>query len=303
MTITFNDTNDHQTTPTDTQAHTEHPETTAARILLNLSSAPSSTPSQGTPPLGDQLRQITLPVLPVSLFATGLSVPEICSDRTGLSEFANNYLDSDVEDRIQVVLKAVKYVLSSTPRLQLRTRSASAQHLKLARKALLLTTNNPPRHPQQRSYRDVLESRPKPSQPPPRQLVPLGRPRPPLAPSTGPPPIPWHSRPTRPASLDVNPLITAALASLPRKQLIDLLREVLGRPPLANVAPQFGTFRASRRRAFRAFTLKSAPQKRAYPGKLTPINFHRRRQPLDSQSDVFSQTHPRKQRVSQQARQ
>ena len=191
MTITFNDTYDHQTTPIDSPAQTEHADTTAARILVDLSSS-STTPIPGTPPLGDQSRP-SPPQLPLSLFATGLSVPDLCTDRTGLSDFANNYLDSSVDDRIRIALEAVKYVLSSTPRLRSRipTPSAAATHLKRAREALLLVTD-PSHHPQSRSYRDVLQSGPKPSTPPPRQLVPLGRPRP-ITPPSRPPPIPYHS--------------------------------------------------------------------------------------------------------------
>jgi hypothetical protein len=295
MTITFPDTNDHQTTPNDTPAQTEPIDITAAQILVDLSSS-SPTPIPGTPPLGDQLRP-TPPFLPISLFATGLSVPNLCTDRTGFSDFANNYLNSGVDNRIQIVLEAVKYVLSSTPRLRPRTPtpSAAAVHLKRAREALLLT-NNPPRHPQLRSYRDVLESRPKPSIPPPRQLVPLGRPRPTTSP-TRPPPIPYHSRPTRPASSNIDPSITTALASLPRKQLIDLLREVLGRPPLANVAPQFRSFRTPRRRAFRSRTLNSALQGRAYPAAPNQL-----RRSLQPQSYVFAQAHSRRQRATQRPR-
>jgi hypothetical protein len=297
MTITFPDTNDHQTTPDDTPAQTEPIDITAAQILIDLSS-PSSTTSQGTPPLGDQLQSSTPIPRPISLFATGLSVPELCSNRTGLSDFANNYLDSSVEERIQIILKSVRYILSSTPRLRPRasTCSASAQHLKLARRALLSTVKNPPHHPQLRSYRDALESRPKQPTPTPRQLVPLGRPRPKAAPSSPgpPPPIPHHSRPLPAGSPPIG------FDSLTRKQLIDLLREVLKFDPLAFGTPQFSSPR-HRRRAFRGNSTTAAQNSRAYSKSSTPTQLHHR-SPLISQSHAFSAAHPRRRRLQQRAR-
>ena len=304
MTITFNDSHDRQTTPTDNHAPAELNDTTAAQILIDLSSpapSPTSPPSPGTPPLGDR----SPPILPIDLLESGLSIPEICSDRTGLSPFVNEFLDSDVEVRIQITLKAVNYILSSTPRLRSNPRSTRpAQHLSQARAALLALTKKhiPPPQPQgpsQRSYRDAVHTRPKPPSPPPRRLVPLNRPRQTLPSPTRPPPIPWHSRPASTSPLP-SPVHTAGdLAKLSRKQLIDLLLDASPKGPLHTGAPQFGAFRAGQRRAFRPLTLNSVLTTGAYTPGYAPTRLLPSQRFLPSQDHAFAQTNPRRQRLAQ----
>jgi len=296
MTITFNGSDNHQTTPTNTQAHTEHPETTAARILVELSSS-STSPPAGTPPLGDPS-----PLYHFTESNRHLSVSDICSNRAGLSEGVIEFLETPVDIRVEILLKTVTQLIATTPPLRRKIRFATRQPKQTGPSlaSRISRYNQPPpqqQQPRPRSYRDAVNTRPKPilktTAPLARQLIPLNQPRPATQPRPGPPPIPHHSRPAPAGSPP------KGFDSLTRQQLIDLLREVLKIDPLAFGTPQTSTFRTTRRRAFRTKTLNSASNPLNSASDLLPLH-HRR--PLAPQSHVFSQAHPRRQRPLQSQR-
>jgi hypothetical protein len=297
MTITLLDSHDRQTPTIDNHAPTEHPDTIAAQILVNLSSS-SSTTSPGTPPLGDPT-----PLYHLTESNAHLSVSDICHNRAGLSKGVVDYLESPIDVRVEILLKTVTQLIATTPPLRSHKPRFGTRRPKQTPPSLAsrITWIHPPpqeqrQQPRTLTYSDAVQSRPKSAlkslTPLTRQLVPLNRTRPTIKPRPGPPPIPHHSRPPPPGSPPTG------FDSLSRQQLIDLLRTTLKLDPLNFGTPDFCTFRAPRHRAFRGKTLDSAHESLNSASNLLP----RHRQPLPSQSHVFSQAHTRRQRAAQRPR-
>jgi hypothetical protein len=277
-------------TPIDQPLLPEHPPVSSRWIALDFTASAPSTFSR-PPPLGDYLHPNS-PDSPTTTSPVFLdqSRPPPVPKAPSIPELVN---------KIERLLRNLSGI--PPPPLPYRRALNAKRSAPLPPQSSLAPVpllNRPPT----RSYRNAALQPKKTHQfvPLQRQFVPLrqtSRQQPAL--SQGPPPIPYHSRPsgnTLSALAQPRPLLDQ-LHCLSRKQLIDLLREALD--PLALEAPQTTSFRGTRHRAFRGQATSTQPRPRAYQLGPTPNFIHPSRPALRSQNDTFIS---RRQRSSKRSR-
>jgi hypothetical protein len=288
----------------------EHPATSTRRKSLDLSLSSTST-SSGTPPLGDQFRarRSSLPAqapLPTAQPTLALSTP---AQVTPVPSPTVRSIPDIVRDVERLLRELTEH--PSRPVRPTQTR----------RQPPASTLPPPPAFLPARpafSYKDALLKPPTPPQPPRKKgLTPLNRRRQQPSPTAWnqPPPVPHHSRPgqlprDRSARHHALPrdLINAHLPLLSRKQLIEILRDVLFQrdsTPDFSGAPQFGSYRPTSTAVNSNYTASffgPAGNRHAYHSVSEPNHYRPHPYSYPSQRDAFLSSSHRSARRSRGGR-